>query len=376
MIWTKQCWLCLVFAFLPCAGVKAQSFREQAKRAASRGDNATAVELYEKAVVSGKKVFKPDEIEMTIRRAELGEAYRAVGRWDDAVTQLDYAWQRSRYDAEILGGWSGREGAMAMNCAQQLARAYQGSGKYREAVKTLREALADHAKAGRPEGEMLQLRALLTDTLLLLRWEPEAVEAAKSVMEGAERMEATHPTDAARMSAVMGEIFARHGHVDQARMLLQRAVRLVAQHLPPGHEDRVRIQRQLGEVLLLDGQVDEAERLLDATIQESANKKKEDLPELIGLRLAMAEVLLQKDRPNDVLEQVKEAKRLCERYVVAEHPDAARCVLFSGLAHAKLGQRVRGRVELEEAHRVLELTLGVDHPDTRRAKAALAELSK
>src|SRR6186713_1090017 len=111
-----------------------QSFLEQAREAAKKGDNANAIKLYEMALQSALKVLKEDDIEVVMRRAELGEAYRAAGRWDDAIPQLDYAWKRLRYDAESKGRWLQQEGDVCFGAAEKLGRACQGAARYEEAA--------------------------------------------------------------------------------------------------------------------------------------------------------------------------------------------------------------------------------------------------
>src|SRR5689334_3036207 len=125
------------------------SFLEQAREAAKKGDNANAIKLYEMALNSALKVLKEDDIEVVMRRAELGEAYRAAGRWDEAIPQLDYAWKRLRYDAESKGRWLQQEGDVCFGAAEKLGRACQGAARYEEAVMVFSTAIADAERVKR-----------------------------------------------------------------------------------------------------------------------------------------------------------------------------------------------------------------------------------
>jgi hypothetical protein len=64
----------LLLAFVLTGSVSAQSFREQAKLAASLGNHDLAVILFEKAVTSAEQVFQDTDFELTVRRAELARA--------------------------------------------------------------------------------------------------------------------------------------------------------------------------------------------------------------------------------------------------------------------------------------------------------------
>ncbi|TLD72626.1 hypothetical protein FEM03_00685 [Phragmitibacter flavus] len=357
------------------SSTSAQSFREQAREAASRGDNQQAVALFEKALTSAMLIFKEGDIELTIRRAELGEAYRAEGRWDDAIAQLKYAWERSKYDATLTKRWNGHEGDMAMSCAEKLARCYQGAGQYENTIKTLQVALDDNVKHGRRLEEGTHFLAMLTDMFLLLNREDEATEAAKEVMEITELTAEENPVHTARVCSVMGGIYLNHQRIDQARILLQRSVRLAAQHLPPADKDRLRVQQQLASILIQDGKLDEAELLLNDTITQSKNSDSADMKILVAAHLALGNAALKKGNPEDVLQHTEDARVLCEKHFSKEHSEYARCFLLSGLARVDLRQRDAARKDLEIAYGVLVKALGQDHPDSTTVKRALDELS-
>lgn len=352
----------------------AQSFREQAKDAAVRGDNKLAVALFEKAVTSAMQVFKDSDIELTIRRAELGEAYRAEGRWEEAIAQLDYAWKRSKYDASLNQRWKGQEGDMAMNCAEKLARCYQGAGQYERSVDTLQAALNDNVKSGRKPEERTHFLAMLTDMFLLLDREEEAAETAKEVMDITELTAEEKPVHTAQVCSVMGGIYLNHQRIDQARILLQRAVRLAAQHLPPADRDRLRIQQQLASILIQDDKLDEAVVLLQETIAQSKNSGIQDVQTLVAAHLALGTAALKKGDAEDVLKHAEDARLLCEKHFTKEHSEYARCFLLSGLARVDLRQRQSARRDLEIAYGGLVKSLGEDHPDSTTAKKALDDL--
>jgi|GEM_PF-4563413 len=357
-----------------CTLANAQSFRDQAREAARKGENKKAVELYEKALESATRVFKDSDIELTIRRAELGEAYRAEKRWSDAIKQLDYAWKRSRYDATQKDRWDKQEGDMAMNCAERLARCYQGSGKYDETVKTLQVALDDNAKYNRPLEEATHFLAMLTDMYLLLKQEKEAGEAAKEALDITELTAEEDPLHTALVSSVIGEIYLNHGNVDQARILLQRAVRLAAQHLPPNDNDRAHMQEQLASVLVYEDKLDEAQALLQENITQLARSDKADPETLMGSYLTMANVSLKKGNPEDVINYTQKARELCEANFTQDNPEYARSFLLSGLARVDLRQKDLARKDLQTAYDIMIKTLGEDHPDSVLVRKAMAEL--
>lgn len=367
-----------LFLFLTVLGsieLSAQvSFREQAHVAAMRGDNVQAVELYEKALTSAETVFKEEDIELTIRRMELGEAYRAVGRWQDAIKLLENTWNWARNSAGTHNRWNGHEGDLAMNCVEKLARSYQGNSMYEDAIIVLRKGVEDNEQAQRSVEERVQLLALLTDTLLLLNRDKDAGAAANQAMGLVDKDTQTNPVRTARAGAVFGGIYFNHDRIDQARVLLQAAVRLSAQHLPPADETRIRIQQQLGEIFIRDNRLDEAGFLLEDTSKNLLRSQTPDSKLMIEVNISLADLALRRNKPQDALKAAIEARRVCEIHLLPEHPQLGKSLLRMGLAYAKLGQKREAAKSLLEAHKVLVQSLGTSHPETVVAQQALREL--
>lgn len=367
--------LFFILAVLGSVEVSAQvSFREQAQSAAMRGDNEQAVELYEKALASAESIFKEEDIELTIRRMELGEAYRAVGRWQESIKLLVSAWNWSRDYATTHKRWQRHEGDLAMNCVEKLARSYQGNSMYEDAIIVLRKGVEDNENEQRSVEERVQLLALLTDTLLLLNRDKDAGLVANQAMALIDQNTQENPVRTARAGAVFGGIYFNHDRIDQARVLLQAAVRLSAQHLPPVDETRIRIQQQLGEIFIRDNRLDEAGFLLEDASKNLLRSQTPDSKLMIEVNISLADLALRRDKPQDALKAAIEARRVCEIHLLPEHPQLARSLLRMGLAYAKLGQKREAAKSLLEAHKLLSQSLGSSHPETQVAQKTLREL--
>jgi tetratricopeptide (TPR) repeat protein len=341
-----------------------QSYREIAQEAAMRGDNEMAVEFYEKALVSAAKVFKEEDIELVMRRAELGEAYRAVGRWKEAITNLDYAWKRARFDAEVKQRWSEQEGEMAMNCGEKLARACQADSRYGDAVMVFRTAIADNFNAKRPSDEAVHFHALLADNLLLLKRDSEAEEAVRKAVEITEQAQADNPRALSRVLSLLGNLFFFHERYSLARPLYERAVVLAAQHLPPDDEDRIVIQSRLGTILLKENKLDEASLLLEDSLRNLLRSKTPDSNKTVPLYLSLSELATRRAQPEQALQQAEEALRICKLHYSESHPDFARALGRIGSCQLELKQTDQAKFTLTRALGLMTTSLGKDNPQT------------
>jgi len=348
---------------------QAQSYRDEARQAAMRGDNELAVDLYEKALISAVKVFKEEDLEVVMRRAELGEAYRAVGRWKDAIKHLDYAWKRARYDAETRNLWLDQEGDMAMNCGEKLARACQADSKYADAVMVFRTAIADNEKAKRPQDEALHLYALLADNFLLLKQEAEAAQAIESAVKVADEMNAQNPRALSRALSQLGNIYFSHDRTALAKPLYQRSVILAAQHLPPSDEDRVMIQARLASILLKDGKLDESALLLDDSIQNLLRTNTPDSAKMVPLHLSLSELDTQRGQHENALKHAVEALRISRLHFVEAHPDIVKSLMRLGICQVNLKDTDKGEATLKQAYELSRSVFGKDNPQTQAAKA-------
>jgi len=364
--------LVLLFAVAATAG--AQSFRELARDAASRGDNNAALDYYEKALVSAVKVFKEDDLELVVRRAELGEAYRAAGKWKEAITNLDYAWKRARFDAESKSRWKEQEGDIAMNCGEKLGRACQADSRYEDAIMVFRTAIADNANAGRASDEAAHFWALLADNFLLLKRDAEADQAAKEALSISETSNANNPRGMARVLSLVANMYLFHEQTAKARPLYERAVQIAARNLEPGDEDRIMLQARLGAILLKDGKLDEAGLLLNDSLSNLLKANTPDSVKMISLHFSLSELASRRGQHEDALKHAQESLRICKLHYMVTHPDIARSLLRLGSCLVDLNETDKAKKTLRQAYELSLEVLGKDSPQTAKAGALLVQV--
>ncbi len=366
----------LFFILLVSSGMlQAQSYRDMARNAALKGENEEAVELYEKTLAAALKVFKEEDFEMVRARGELGEAYRSVGKWKEAITQLDYAWKRARYDAEIKQQWRGAEGDMAMGFAEKLGRACQAATRYEDAVMVFKTAVADAERVKRDEQELIGYLALYADTLLLLHRNEETDQAVQKAVKLAEHKHASNPLDQAQVFSTLGMIYYRQKHYKKAEALAQRALQLAEQNKPAGDKLIAIYRADLGSNLLhLPTRLEEAGKMLDEAMAVLQKALQPDAEEFIPLQQDLVSLSLLQNKPDEALTHAEEAWRLCKLHYPAEHPETARTLALLGKTFERLQKTDNARSCYEKARDIFEASLGKDHPQTLEMKESLAKL--
>lgn len=371
---------CSAAAFYGQQPPEGTSFIEQAREAAKKGDNANAVKLYEMALQSALKVLKEEDFEVVMRRAELGEAYRAAGRWDDAIPLLDYVWKRLRFDADSKGRWLAQEGDVCFGAAEKLGRAYQGAARYNEAVMVFSTAISDLEKSKRDEDELINFDALLADTLFLLGRNEDAERIVQHAQDAIARRHKDSPATQARTLTSLGLLCYHHRRFERARILAEQALTLAQQ--VPGIEptDYARYQDNLGAVYVQLGRLDDAERLIAMARQEFLKGFTRDAPELMHVHLHMAEIFLRRHRLDDARLLTEEALRVARLNFPEQHPEVAKCLQNLAAIWLDLKQPGKASDLCARAVQINETALGRDHPRTLEANMLLdkikAEIAK
>jgi tetratricopeptide (TPR) repeat protein len=355
----------------------AQSFREKALEAAKAGDAATAIDNYEKALNSTLKVFKEDHVEVITARLELGEAYRAAGRWTDAIGQLDYVWQRARFDAEQNKRWDGEEGHLAYAAGEKLGRSLQGAARYPEAATVFATAISDGEKGGREVTQLLTLDALLADTLLLLDRVQDAEKALARARERILSSQANQPEAQVRMLSTLVTLYHHHRQYALGFPVAQQAVDIATKELEPFHLMTALAFSNLGSIALhVDGKLNEAIEALKAAEQIYLKKLGADARELttIQLNLSQAESLKKNDKEAE--QHGMEALRLARLHSDADSLDVA--LSLHNLANCYMALKQPGKASdlYANALSIMEKNLGHDHPQTVEARKMLEAAKK
>lgn len=358
----------------PLPTAYAQSYRDIAKEAALKGENEKAVINYELALSSATKLFKENDIEIVIRRGELGEAYRAVGRWKEAIEQLDYAWRRSRYDAETNHRWNGKEGDLAFGFAEKLGRACQAAGRYDDAVMAFETNLSDAERTGRPPGDLIAPAGLLADTLLLLQRDEEADKAAARAVEAARKAHGNEPPALARDLSMLAQIYYGQLRYAKALPLAREALALAEGNFSDESRDVGLYQSRVGALMVLAGEDDAgAKALLEKSRENLLKKQTRDAVELLLVELSLARLASRQGEFDLCQKHSGEAWRICRMHYPSDHPETGRCYrqLADNFTAMEMSEDAAGLYA--KALAIFEAHLGKDHPLTAETHAIVVK---
>ncbi len=352
----------------------AQSYREQGAAALQKGDAAEGVALMEKALVTSLKALKEGDLEVVIRRAELGEAYHAAGRWNDAIQQFDYTWKRARYEAETKGRWQAEEGDLTISYAEKLGRSCHAASRYQDALMVFSTAIQDSIKAKRNESELNQFYALQADTLLVLKRVDEASKSIEKIASYIERRFNEDPLARARMWSRITDLYFNHGLYNKAKPFAQKGLDDISKALKPEEEEYATYQANLGAILLNLGDIAGAEKLLVEARKTMLVKTAPDSARMLFYQLHIAELTLKQGKPNEALKEADEALRICKLHFTDENPEVAKSLSIKAACYKELKQTKQAWESADEALTILLKTLGKDHTQTIEAKSFLATL--
>lgn len=358
---------CLTALLATAGPISALSFRDEAAAAYRNGKYDEAIALYEKSVIAALKVMKEEDIDVIERRAELGEACRAAGRYDEAIKQLDYVWKRARFDAENKKRWNAQEGTMALAYAENLGRAYLSAGRYQDALLIFSTGLHD-AERTRHDGDALQFTALLAETQFVAKNDVEAAKLAARAFGMAEKL-AANPALQMRALSQLSSVCLRHRQIGLAMPMARRALEIAKQHEPAGSAVIAGHQTGLALALLQSGALDEAEPLLREAQETILSGKTPQSTLLIDVLLAQADLFLQRNQPDKALTKSRDAVEVCRIKLPAMD-------LRTGRSHKKLADTemalnrpLDAKPRYERALAIFEMTLGSNDPLTAETRA-------
>ena len=364
----------ILLAALLAAGapLRAQSFRDQGTAAYRSGDYDAATGFYEKAVAAALKVLKEEDIEVIEQRAELGEAYRAAGRLDEAIKQLDYVWKRARYDAENKKHWDTQEGTMALAYAENLGRSYQSAGRYPDALLIFSTGLYDAQRTSH-DGDALQFAALLAETQFVAKNDVEAATLAAQAFGMAEKLTGS-PVLQMRALSQLSSLCLRHNQFGLARPMAQRALEIAKQHEPAGSVVVAGHQTELAKVLLQTGALDEAGPLLQEAQETILATETPQSTRLIEVLLTEADLFLKKNQPDKALTKTRDAVEICRRKLPDLDSRTGRSLEKLADTEMALNRPAEARTHYEQALAIFEETLGPDDPYTTETRAHVKQL--
>jgi tetratricopeptide (TPR) repeat protein len=188
----------------------------------------------------------------TSARKRLGRTYAQLGHTDLAL----------HHATELLRGARSRHDRRAEASAlKNLALLYAASGDLADAVETFAQVLAILRALDKRRGEGLA-RIELADVLVRLDNTEAAIAQLRQAREVLSALSPPDPYNAARATSRLGQALLRRQDFDLARVLLEEAVAVLADH--DAGQERGQTHRALAELSRLTGDDDGARRHTEA----------------------------------------------------------------------------------------------------------------
>jgi tetratricopeptide (TPR) repeat protein len=372
---------------------------------AGKGASVTVRELLDESArgIAGSLKDQP-EVEAAVRRT-LGSAYRELGLYDEAATQIRASLALSRRE-----GFRGEEAAGAAALASllsqkgdpaeavaagreaveiyrsipgtppgQLADAWSGlasalyrSGDFAGALAANREHLALRRALGRD----VQLAVALANVGFALQAVGDLEGALQHDREAIALFRETDPGNLQLGQTLtnLGRLLRTQGDLAGAEQALTESLEIQRRTLQPDHPDLAIGTMILGWVLTDAGKLDEAEARLREALELRRKKLGPDSPDVATVLDSLAGVRLNRKDLTQAEALAREALAMRLRGLGQTNP----AINSSQLSIATILQAkgdLKGAEKLaRQAVEGWRKTLGAEHPDTARAQATLGSI--
>ncbi|MEQ8316080.1 MAG: serine/threonine-protein kinase [Phycisphaerales bacterium] len=344
----------------------------------------------------------------------IGNVYRALGQYDDALWHLDASLRTALdafepTDARIANAWSDLGGFHleraefepardAYASAMEIYRAdekpdgipesailasgaivLQRLGQYDEAEAWMIEGLAlREAARAEADGDADAIDGLIANSHHnlggLFRAQRRAAEAAdhfERALEIRRRILADDSPELAMTSSMLATAYARLDRLDDASALLDEAVPVFVRAYGEGHQYVATTLTMQAGVEVRRGEHERALELYREAQQIYVDSLGEGHLYVARVRSAMASTLNDLDRFDEALESVQSAMAIERASLPEDHPNRAASRLIEGQCLLGLGRTVEALTSLEAAMRVLEVA-GAESPRAVLCRIELA----
>ena len=334
--------------------------------AQARGRNVTVREVLDRAAARvGHEFAEQPQVEASLRDT-IGSTYQALGRYDDAESQLRKAVDIRR---RVLGANHGDTLASREN----LAVAEGAKGEFAQAETTLREILAVRKRDG---GERHRHTLTTQSNLAVLMAnqakyaEAEALHR-KTLAARREVLGAAHPqtlTSMDHLATVLGSQ-GKYAEVERLHRKTLAAKRLA---LGADHPDTLASMDALALVLNVQGKHTEAEKIQ----REALAARRRILPphhaDTLTSTSNLAVILGARGRLDEAEKLHRQVLGISRRVLGEQHPDTLITMGHLALVVGARGKYAEAETLGRSALAAMRRTLPKDHPSTLRTMANLA----
>jgi tetratricopeptide (TPR) repeat protein len=341
-------------------------------------------------------------------RAVLAEAYRNLGRHDDAerlargaledLAPLEVDTRASRATLhDVLGAAAlarqdvatgERELNAAIALRRELGPAFEGAvtgsldklgmvrhqqGRSDEAKELLRDAVA-RGRARVADDPIALARSL--NNLGTVSLETGDLDAAEALWNEAGELFAEHGPGYSERAAILanqGFVAQRRGRLADAEALYTRSLELREARVGAQSAEAASTVQKIASFKLARSDFAGAERDLDRVIEIRRARLGAISPLLAQALADLANVLMQAGRPEDAAKRAEEAVSILQKSLPADHRDLGGPLLLLGLAQVRLGAAEEAEEPLRRAVAIRTAALGAGHWQTANARSVLGE---
>ena len=299
------------------------------------GDSAVqSIVIGERLVAARERILGPDHPDTLSSRNNLGNAYWAAGRRDEAISlqELNLA-ARER----ILGP----DHPDTLNSRNNLAIAYRDAGRIDEAITLHEQTLAARERILGPDHpNTLTSRNNLAIAYRDAGRRDEAITLHEQTLAARERALGPDHPDTLQSRHNIANAYYYAGRRDEAITLHEQTLAAHERILGPDHPDTLQARHALANDYLNAGRVDEAITRHEQTLHDYERVLGSDHPETLLLRSNLALAYQAAGRLDEAISLHEQTLAARERILGPDHPDTLSSRNNLGNAYRDAGHTV------------------------------------
>ena len=311
----------------------------------------------------------PADAKTLILRNNLATLYTQLGRFDDAERVFKGAVE----DCERVFGPDHPETILTRF---NRAIVFMELGAPDEALPRLESVFADAQRAlGDDHPTTLRAMNALSNALRMTGDPDRARGVATKGLELAKRRLGEGSLEAARFASTLGIIASESGDLDEAERRYRASIDGLERTLGDRHSETLTIVSNLANVVRKAGRLDEAEPLARRALEGQVAARGEGSYEAMVAHNTLASLLLDAGRTAEALPHLRATAEAAKTQLPAGDANLPAMQLRLGKALLELGKLDEAGEVLPGARDGLAAALGEDHPLTKQADEALANLN-
>jgi tetratricopeptide (TPR) repeat protein len=278
-----------------------------------------AVEYGQALVADSERLLGPADPDTLTARSILGDACRAAGRFDEAITMH----QRTLIDYEQALGELHPD---ALRALSNLARAYRAAKQLDEAIPLYKDVLAKRERGlGVSHAETLNARANLADAYRTAGQLDEAITLHESTLAAREEVLGPAHADTLTSRNDLARAYEAAGCLDEAVPLYERTYADRDLVLGPAHPKTLRSLSNLARAYHTAGRLAEAVPLYERTSADREQVLGATHPETLDSRINLARAYQAAGRLDDAIALGERTLPDAEQILGHDHPNTLAC---------------------------------------------------